>query len=238
MEIAAADGTVVIGYRDLTANSVPKAAIYNGATWNIITLSEQECGMVSVIAEEDGKFWVLPSGGKNPIFSVSKDGTATAYAVPEQLKENVFQMIPVLSGGNLYVAVNSQNPNAFDLYRLNQETASWETVGNTIANEIVNQPVLSARNGTIYCMYNASEQILLKKLVISKNEETILKGDLNLDGRRNLADTVLFHRYLLRTVTLTEEQGKRAETVEDGTINIIDLIWLKQAIHLVDVVDA
>ena len=41
-------------------------------------------------------------------------------------------------------------------------------------------------------MYNASEQILLKKLVISKNEETILKGDLNLDGRRNLADTVLF----------------------------------------------
>ena len=190
--------------------------------------------MVSVIAEEDGKFWVLPSGGKNPIFSVSKDGTATAYAVPEQLKENVFQMIPVLSGGNLYVAVNSQNPNAFDLYRLNQETASWETVGNTIANEIVNQPVLSARNGTIYCMYNASEQILLKKLVISKNEETILKGDLNLDGRRNLADTVLFHRYLLRTVTLTEEQGKRAETVEDGTINIIDLIWLKQAIHLAD----
>ena len=155
-----------------------------------------------------------------------------------QLKENVFQMIPVLSGGNLYVAVNSQNPNAFDLYWLNQETASWETVGNTIANEIVNQPVLSARNGTIYCMYNASEQILLKKLVISKNEETILKGDLNLDGRRNLADTVLFHRYLLRTVTLTEEQGKRAETVEDGTINIIDLIWLKQAIHLVDVVDA
>lgn len=238
MEIAAANGTVVIGYRDLTANSVPKAAIYNGATWNIITLSEQECGMVSVIAGEDGKFWVLPSGGKNPIFSVSKDGTATAYAVPEQLKENVFQMIPVLSGGNLYVAVNSQNPNAFDLYRLNQETASWETVGNTIANEIVNQPVLSARNGTIYCMYNASEQILLKKLVISKNEETILKGDLNLDGRRNLADTVLFHRYLLRTVTLTEEQGKRAETVEDGTINIIDLIWLKQAIHLVDVVDA
>lgn len=238
MEIAAADGTVVIGYRDLTANSVPKAAIYNGATWNIITLSEQECGMVSVIAKEDGKFWVLPSGGKNPIFSVTSDGTATAYAVPEQLKENVFQMIPVLSGGNLYVAVNSQNPNAFDLYRLNQETASWETVGNTIANEIVNQPVLSARNGTIYCMYNASEQILLKKLVISKNEETILKGDLNLDGRRNLADTVLFHRYLLRTVTLTEEQGKRAETVEDGTINIIDLIWLKQAIHLVDVVDA
>ena len=60
-------------------------------------------------------------------------------------------MVPVLSGGNLYVAVNSQNPNAFDLYRLNQETASWETVGNTIANEIVNQPVLSARNGTIYC---------------------------------------------------------------------------------------
>ena len=93
MEIAAADGTVVIGYRDLTANSVPKAAIYNGATWNIITLSEQECGMVSVIAEEDGKFWVLPSGGKNPIFSVSKDGTATAYAIPEQLKENVFSSL-------------------------------------------------------------------------------------------------------------------------------------------------
>ena len=194
--------------------------------------------MVSVIAEEDGNFWVLPSGGKNPIFSMSKDGTATAYELPAALQENVFQMVPVLSGGNLYVAVNSQNPNAFDLYRLNQETASWETVGNTIANEIVNQPVLSARNGTIYCMYNASEQILLKKLVISKNEETILKGDLNLDGRRNLADTVLFHRYLLRTVTLTEEQGKRAETVEDGTINIIDLIWLKQVIHLADVVDA
>lgn len=235
LEIAAADGTVVIGYRDLTANSVPKAAIYNGATWNIITLSEQECGMVSVIAEEDGKFWVLPSGGKNPIFSVTPDGTATAYELPAALQGNVFQMVPVLSGGNLYVAANSQSPNAFDLYRLNQETASFETVGNTIAHEIVNQPVLAAKDGTIYCMYtNSEQQILLKKLVVSKNEETILKGDLNLDGKRNLADTVLFHRYLLRTVTLTEEQGKRAETVEDGTINIIDLIWLKQAIHLVD----
>ena len=235
LEIAAADGTVVIGYRDLTANSVPKAAIYNGATWNIITLSEQECGMVSVIAEEDGKFWVLPSGGKNPIFSVTGDGTATAYELPAALQGNVFQMVPVLSGGNLYVAANSQSPNAFDLYRLNQETASFETVGNTIAHEIVNQPVLAAKDGTIYCLYtNSEQQILLKKLVVSKNEETILKGDLNLDGKRNLADTVLFHRYLLRTVTLTEEQGKRAETVEDGTINIIDLIWLKQAIHLVD----
>lgn len=239
MEIAAADGTVVIGYRDLTANSVPKAAIYNGATWNIITLSEQECGMVSVIAGEDGKFWVLPSGGKNPIFSVTDDGTATAYELPAALQGNVFQMVPVLSGGNLYVAANSQSPNAFDLYRLNQETASFETIGNTIAHEIVNQPVLAAKDGTIYCMYtNSEQQILRKKLVVSKNEETILKGDLNLDGKRNLADTVLFHRYLLRTVTLTEEQGKRAETVEDGTINIIDLIWLKQAIHLVDVVDA
>lgn len=233
LEIAAADGTVVIGYRDLTANSVPKAAIYNGATWNIITLSEQECGMVSVIAGEDGTFWVLPSGGKNPIFSVTSDGTATACELPAALQGNVFQMIPVLSGGNLYVAANSQSPNAFDLYRLNQETASFETVGNTIAHEIVNQPVLAAKDGTIYCLYtNSEQQILLKKLVVSKNEETILKGDLNLDGKRNLADTVLFHRYLLRTVTLTEEQGKRAETVEDGTINIIDLIWLKQAIHL------
>lgn len=233
LEIAAADGTVVIGYRDLTANSVPKAAIYNGATWNIITLSEQECGMVSVLADADGKFWVLPSGGKNPIFSVTRDGTATAYELPAALQGNVFQMIPVLSGGNLYVAANSQSPNAFDLYRLNQETASFETVGNTIAHEIVNQPVLAAKDGTIYCLYtNSEQQILLKKLVVSKNEETILKGDLNLDSKRNLADTVLFHRYLLRTVTLTEEQGKRAETVEDGTINIIDLIWLKQAIHL------
>ena len=235
LEIAAADGTVVIGYRDLTANSVPKAAIYNGATWNIITLSEQECGMVSVLADADGKFWVLPSGGKNPIFSVTRDGTATAYELPAALQGNVFQMVPVLSGGNLYVAANSQSPNEFDLYRLNQETASFETVGNTIAHEIVNQPVLAAKDGTIYCLYtNSEQQILLKKLVVSKNEETILKGDLNLDGKRNLADTVLFHRYLLRTVTLTEEQGKRAETVEDGTINIIDLIWLKQAIHLVD----
>lgn len=235
LEIAAADGTVVIGYRDLTANSVPKAAIYNGATWNIITLSEQECGMVSVIADADGKFWVLPSGGKNPIFSVTSDGTATAYELPAALQEKVFQMVPVLSGGNLYVAANSQSPNEFDLYRLNQETASFETVGNTIAHEIVNQPVLAAKDGTIYCLYtNSEQQILLKKLVVSKNEETILKGDLNLDGKRNLADTVLFHRYLLRTVTLTEEQSKRAETVEDGTINIIDLIWLKQAIHLVD----
>lgn len=234
LEIAAANGTVVIGYRDLTANSVPKAAIYNGATWNIITLSEQECGMVSVLAGEND-FWVLPSGGKNSIFRVTSEGTATAYALPEALQGKVFQMVPALSGGDLYVAANSQSPNAFDLYRLNPETASFETVGNTIAHEIVNQPVLAAKDGTIYCLYtNSEQQILLKKLVVSKNAETILKGDLNLDGRRNLADTVLFHRYLLGTVTLTEEQGKRAETVEDGVINIIDLIWLKQAIHLVD----
>ena len=54
----------------------------------------------------------------------------------------------------------------------------------------------------------------------------------------HLAELSQLDRSSPAAVTLKEEQGKRAETVEDGTINIIDLIWLKQAIHLVDVVDA
>ena len=44
MEIAVSGETVLIGYRDLNDNGVPKAAVWNGSSWNSTALSDQDCG--------------------------------------------------------------------------------------------------------------------------------------------------------------------------------------------------
>lgn len=75
MEIAAANGSIGIGYRDLNDNNVPKLAVWDGTAWNTTTLSEQDCGTISVLADGNS-IWVVPSGGKTDVFRW-ESGTVT-----------------------------------------------------------------------------------------------------------------------------------------------------------------
>ena len=226
MEIAAINGKIIIGYRDLTANSIPKIAVFDGENWSDTALSDQSCGAVSVLADEDG-VWIAPSGGKNPIY-FWEDGTIISYPLSESLVDRAFQIIPVLSNGTFYIAVDAQNPEVFELYQLQKQTKTWELTGNSIAQELVNQSVLAAKNEKLYCLYTSSDQKVFLKTLQLSHATDIIVGDLNENGTLDLADVVLLQQHLLQQTTLTAEQLQRADGIADQFVNGMDLAWLKR----------
>ena len=53
-------------------------------------------------------------------------------------------------------------------------------------------------------------------------------GDINTDGKCDIADLVMMHKYLIAEATLTPEQGAIADMNKDGRINAADLTLLKR----------
>ena len=111
MEIAVSGETVLIGYRDLNDNGVPKAAGWNGSSWNSTALSDQDCGMVSVLADgEDIRN--APSGGKADLNRWT-DGADVTNPLTDTAKDSAFQLVPAAADGGYYLAVNAQSPGEF-----------------------------------------------------------------------------------------------------------------------------
>lgn len=55
-----------------------------------------------------------------------------------------------------------------------------------------------------------------------------LIGDVNVDGKVDVADLVLLHNYLMGKTPLTAEQSANAELCIDGTVNTFDLVKLRK----------
>ncbi|MCM1507275.1 MAG: carbohydrate-binding protein [Ruminococcus flavefaciens] len=57
-----------------------------------------------------------------------------------------------------------------------------------------------------------------------------LKGDINSDGKVNVADLVLLNKHILAIDSLTAEQCKTADLAEDGRIDSFDMIELRKLV--------
>lgn len=57
--------------------------------------------------------------------------------------------------------------------------------------------------------------------------DTLLKGDINQDGSRDIADLQLLQSYLQHQQTFTKVQSEFADSNQDGKVNIFDLLFLK-----------
>lgn len=107
---------------------------------------------------------------------------------------------------------------------------TWTQAGNPIAQETVNQPVLAAADHTIYCLYTTSDwKTVFKKLTLSTAEQPVA-GDINGDGKTDLADLLLLQRYLLGSGVLQADQAKAADIFPDGSVSGLDLARLRQMI--------
>lgn len=62
----------------------------------------------------------------------------------------------------------------------------------------------------------------------AEKDTTLIYGDINLDGNVDNLDLVVLCRYLVKEIEFNEEQKLRADMVPDGTIDIADLMVLKQ----------
>ncbi len=65
---------------------------------------------------------------------------------------------------------------------------------------------------------------------VPQDDPVILMGDINDDGTLGVADAVVFSKWLLGSANMTEEQGKRADMITDGELNVFDLTALKKCI--------
>lgn len=65
---------------------------------------------------------------------------------------------------------------------------------------------------------------------VPQDDPVILMGDINDDGAIGVADAVVFSKWLLGSANMTEEQGKRADMITDGELNVFDLTALKKCI--------
>ena len=147
------------------------------------------------------------------------------------MQNRTFQIAAVMKTGQIFAALNGQNPEEFLMYQTASTDSTWKQTGNPITNAIVNSPVLAASGEHLYCLYTASEQsVVLKKLRIadSAKPEPKLSGDVNENGVLDLGDAVLLQRYLLVDAELTQTQAERADVLEDQVLNGLDLTLLKQ----------
>lgn len=92
-------------------------------------------------------------------------------------------------------------------------------------------------NGNDCQKWNAVTEVITTSTTETETDITtspitpiLLIGDINLDGNIDLIDILTMKKYLLNCITLTEKQLQLADIVEDNSINILDLIKLKQLI--------
>lgn len=87
-----------------------------------------------------------------------------------------------------------------------------------------NQESYSTNEITIY--WNSPLTYLL---AFTKNENTeIVQGDVNADGKFDIADAVLLQKWLLADENAELADWKAADLYKDSTLNVFDLCWMKQ----------
>lgn len=68
-------------------------------------------------------------------------------------------------------------------------------------------------------------------LVYEYDAQSLLLGDVNLDGKIGIEDAVLLQKYLLASEALTETQWKSADIIGEDGVNVFDMAALRQALQ-------
>lgn len=232
--IVVVGGEPMITYRDLSDGNKPKLAIYQENTWDVLTISDAACGMVSAVSDGD-TVWIAPSGmtgTANTVYTYS-NGTVTSYSLPETFAASAYLLVPTLADGQFYVAVQTQNPSELVVYHYDGTT--WEQVGNQLANELTHTISLTSDTHNLYCIYHTENSKSIRKIQLSATlpdapeiptEPELVSGDVNADGCLTAADLVMFQKWLLGDGTMTEPQA--GDLFADGMINVFDLVMLRQ----------
>ena len=77
-------------------------------------------------------------------------------------------------------------------------------------------------------IYGNAAFILLTAAVMSRTETDKVQGDVNADGKFNIADVVLLQKWILDSANVKLADWKAADLDENGMINVLDLCLMKQ----------
>lgn len=226
MSISVLNGEPLIAYRDISDGNKAKLAIYHSSEWKITTVSEAAYGTVSMTSDGNTA-WIAPSGSGNTVFQFSNE-QLTSYPLPDSVSENVFEQIPILVDGKCYLAMNTQNPDELTVYSLNG--SNWEMTGDVLSMDIVNSLSLAYNAQALYCSYSTiNGTAVIKRLKLDKSDS--IMGDVNADGKFNIADVVIMQKWLLAVPDTKLADWKAGDLCADGRLDVFDFCLMKQELN-------
>jgi hypothetical protein len=231
VSISCNGGEILVGYRDLSSNSVPKVSTYDGDTWKTITLSSEPCSTVSTAVDGE-TFIIAVVGNTDEVYQLSNE-EVIQLGVPTDLVGSIFSMELSVEDGETYLSVNTQNDGELSIYHLDGST--WTKLGNSLAQEVVNFPCVVSAEGTVYAGYVSSSGTLnVKTYTVSQSTtsseigDSDKLGDINLDGDVDSLDVIILKKHIIEVTTLENSQYTLADLNNDGLVNIFDFIRLKR----------
>lgn len=215
------DNTILLAYRDLDDNT-SKLLTYSNDIWDNKSISNNDCSTISSFEN-----LIITKGTTNQIYQF-KDGSLTEINLPNDINGSIFEIVPVIYNNDIYLAINTQNPDDFSVYKLSDN--SLQKLGNNLIQEVVNCPNMIYSNNNLYVGYISSNRTLnIKKYPINKDiKNDTLLGDLNFDNSISSLDIMILKKYLLGVSTLTDTQITSADLNLDGSINSLDFVLLKE----------
>lgn len=241
---------ILVAYRDLNDNSIPKISTYIDDTWTTNALSNESCSSVSSAVYND-TFIVATTGSTCGLYQIDGD-IITSLDMPSNIEGSIFDIVPIVQNNDIYITINTQLPEDFIVYHY--ADGSWEKLGNSLANEVVRSSDMIYLKDSLYVSYISSVGNLnIKKYVLKTTDtpvnppvtepttttttetttekpSTDTTGDINLDGTVNYLDMLLLKKHILNVIPLYDTHILKADINSDSSIDILDLISLKELI--------
>lgn len=223
LSAAVCEGDLTVAYRDLSDSNKPKAAFYTDEKWIVKKVSDKECGSVSMTSDGDS-LWISPCGAGCSVYRYIND-EFEEYPLGEEATDYMFMQIPVIVNGDVYTAVNTQNPDELSIYNL--KGGKWTNFGDMLSREIVNELSVTESGDYLYCSwFTVNNTPFLKRLKTSSSVKLI--GDVNADGKFSVADLLMMQRWILGSGVLTDWTA--GDFTADGVIDSFDLCLMRKAL--------
>lgn len=189
-----------------------------------IKLSDENSGITKIVSDEN-KFYVTSTEKSAGLYTI--ENSKSEKTDFSGINGNIFFAEPFMCENDLYVTLNTQNPDDLSVYKVVNN--KLEKVRNSILSETVNNSVSCAGQNAIYTAYiSLSGNIAIKKIDLKNSSENII-GDVNKDSIFNIADIVTLQKYILNQ-EISIFDYKSADINNDNKINVIDLALLKEKI--------
>lgn len=224
ISIAANKNGVAVSYRG-TEDTSPFVDIWKSRTEKeTIKLSDENSGITKIVSDEN-KFYVTSTEKSAGLYTI--ENSKSEKTDFSGINGNIFFAEPFMCENDLYVTLNTQNPDDLSVYKVVNN--KLEKVRNSILSETVNNSVSCAGQNAIYTAYiSLSGNIAIKKIDLKNSSENII-GDVNKDSIFNIADIVTLQKYILNQ-EISIFDYKSADINNDNKINVIDLALLKEKI--------
>ncbi len=108
-------------------------------------------------------------------------------------------------------------------------TTTTSTTAKPITTTVTTtaKPITTAKTETTITI---TEKPVITTVTTTEIKPTEVLGDINIDGKCEVADVVLLQKWLANKDIITENQLKKADVNKDGKINVFDLMVLKRIV--------